>query len=80
MMVKAITLIFTFIIVFLAGIYFINNNFNIAAAQTESSIDNKSTGFDRYVENFAFGPGENYILILDMDLLMPGRPQLRSPI
>ena len=57
-MVKTTTLIFAIVLLFGAGIYFLDNQFGLAAAQADSTDNLDSTGFDRYVENLAFGPGE----------------------
>ncbi|MCP4704917.1 MAG: DUF3108 domain-containing protein [candidate division Zixibacteria bacterium] len=57
-MVKTATLILTFILIFAAGIHLIDHQFGIASVQADSTVDEGSDGFDRYVENLAFGPGE----------------------
>lgn len=57
-MAKTTIFIFSFIIIFAVGIYFLDIHFGITSAQADSTEDAEQAGFDRYVENLAFGPGE----------------------
>lgn len=73
MMLKSVTLTLTFIVVFAVGIYFMDNQFGLATAQADTTGENSSTGFDRYIENLAFGPGEKFYFDIGYGFINAGQ-------
>jgi len=75
-MVKTATLLFTFILVFAVGIFLLNNQLGLATAQADSTRLEESAGFDRYVENLAFGPGEKLYFDIGYGFINAGQATL----
>jgi hypothetical protein len=57
-MIKITLLIVTFILVFVAGFYLVDNHSGPAVAQTDAADTNVIKEWDRNIENYAFGLGE----------------------